>query len=129
MTAPQFATGKTHKTALGKDAFVGYERDGLLFGDIKDRPVCWTPDGRERFGRAEMDLVAPGAPRITSEKHAFINRLRSMTCIDGWQLPELPKHEQLRFMADPFGFLMRADAAQSDAIWREIEKRQGKNDA
>ena len=60
-----------------------------------------------------------------SEKHAFINRLRSMTCIDGWQLPELPKHEQLRFMADPFGFLMRADAAQSDAIWREIEKRQG----
>ena len=75
--------------------------------------ICAPPDGNA--SRAET----------MSEKHAFINRLRSMTCIDGWQLPELPKHEQLRFMADPFGFLMRADAAQSDAIWREFEKRQG----
>lgn len=57
-------------------------------------------------------------------KHAFINRLRSMTCIDGWQLPELSERDQMAFMADPFRFLMRADEAQSDAIWREVEKRQ-----
>ena len=58
-------------------------------------------------------------------KHAFLNRLRTLTCIDGWQLPELSKGEQDAFMADPYRFFMRADKAQSDAIWREVEKRQG----
>ncbi len=58
-------------------------------------------------------------------QHEFINRLRSMTSIDGWQLPELTREQQARFMADPFRYMMRAADEQAAAIWREIEKRQG----
>lgn len=61
---------------------------------------------------------------VPTPKRAFVNRLRTLTCIDRWQLPELSGREQAAFMADPFRFLMRADEAQSDAIWREVEKRQ-----
>ncbi len=58
-------------------------------------------------------------------QHEFINRLRSMTSIDGWQLPELTREQQARFMADPFRYMMRSGNVEADAIWREIEKRQG----
>jgi hypothetical protein len=46
-----------------------------------------------------------------------------MRSIDGWQLPELTKDEQRKFMDDPYTYFMRANLEQSNAIWREIEKR------
>lgn len=62
----------------------------------------------------------------TKARLEFMDRLRSLYCIDGWQLPELTRDQQREFIRDPAGYLRnRADKAQSTAIWREIEKRQG----
>ena len=59
-------------------------------------------------------------------QHEFLNRLRSLWNIDGWQLPELNAKEQAAFMTDPTRFLIRCNDAQAAAIWREIEKRQNR---
>lgn len=58
------------------------------------------------------------------EKHEFRNRLRSLFNIDGPLLPELTTQQQRQFEDDPVRYFMRADREQSDAIWREVEKRQ-----
>lgn len=57
-------------------------------------------------------------------KAEFHNRIRSLFCIDGWMLPELTEPQQLEFMDDPVRYFIRTDARQSDAIWREVERRQ-----
>ena len=57
-------------------------------------------------------------------QHEFLNRLRSLWNIDGWQLPELNSERWAKFQADPAQFFIRCDDAQAAAIWREIEKRQ-----
>jgi hypothetical protein len=57
-------------------------------------------------------------------KRMFLNRLRSLFNIDSAQLPELSASEWPRFRDDPVKFLMRAGDAQTDAIWREVERRQ-----
>ncbi|MDB5358876.1 MAG: hypothetical protein JWO51_173 [Rhodospirillales bacterium] len=57
-----------------------------------------------------------------SNQAAFLNRLRSLFNIDADQIPELTNRRL--FLANPVEYLIRAGDAQSDAIWREIEKRQ-----
>ena len=57
-------------------------------------------------------------------KRAFINRMRSLSNIDGYQLPELSGEQQLQFLCDPIGYFLSSDEVQSDAIMREIERRQ-----
>lgn len=57
-------------------------------------------------------------------KDAFINRIRSLHCIDGFLLPELTKDQQQTFMRDPVRYFIRTDDKQQAAIWREVEKRQ-----
>ena len=59
-----------------------------------------------------------------SESARFLNRLRSLHNIDGDLLPELSKDEQREFVRGPVVYFLRADDAQAQAIWREIEKRQ-----
>ena len=64
------------------------------------------------------------------ERHAFVDRMRSLYFIDGYQIPELTGEQQAQFIRDPSGYLRNyADKVQSTAIWREIEKRQVKPDA
>ncbi len=58
------------------------------------------------------------------ERHEFINRLRSLFNIDGYQLPELSEDAQRLFVHDPVRYLMSASATAQAAIWREVEKRQ-----
>ncbi len=58
------------------------------------------------------------------EKPEFLNRVRSLFNIDGYQLPELTSDQQREFVRDPVRYFIRTDKAQSDAIWREVEKRQ-----
>ncbi|MBO9380075.1 hypothetical protein GG804_25225 [Sphingomonas histidinilytica] len=57
-------------------------------------------------------------------KDEFLNRVRSLFNIDGYLLPELSKEDQARFVRDPVRYFMHTDKAQSDAIFREVEKRQ-----
>lgn len=58
------------------------------------------------------------------DKRGFLNRVRSLFNIDGHLLPELTREQQGDFLRDPVRYFIAADAAQSDAIWREVENRQ-----
>lgn len=58
------------------------------------------------------------------EKHEFHNRIRSLFNINGNLLPELTAEQQREFVADPVRYFISTDREQSDAIWREVEKRQ-----
>lgn len=59
-----------------------------------------------------------------AEKAAFLNMLRSLFNIDGYMLPELTADQQSAFVRDPVRYLISTDKAQSDAILREVMKRQ-----
>lgn len=63
------------------------------------------------------------------DRAEFLNRLRSLHNIDGFLLPELSREQQSDFLRDPVRYFMGADKAQSDAIWREVEKRQAPKQA
>ena len=58
------------------------------------------------------------------QTNAFLNRIRSLSNIDGDLLPELTTEQQSRFLLDPVGYFLQADDAQADAIMREVENRQ-----
>jgi hypothetical protein len=58
------------------------------------------------------------------EQHQFLNMLRSLHNIEGFQLPELNWGQQLDFVQRPVKYFIQAEDVQQDAIWREIEKRQ-----
>lgn len=58
------------------------------------------------------------------DKSDFLNRVRSLFNIDGFMLPELTCDQQDEFLRDPVRYFIRTDKTQSDAIWREVEKRQ-----
>lgn len=57
-------------------------------------------------------------------QHEFINRVRSLFNIDGYQLPELSEDAQRLFLHDPVRYLISASSTAQAAIWREVEKRQ-----
>lgn len=60
--------------------------------------------------------------------HEFLNELRRLHCIEGYDIPELRPHRQAAFVRDPVQFLIRADDATAEAIWRAMERdrvRQG----
>ena len=65
---------------------------------------------------AEMDRVA--------ERHAFLNRIRSLYNIDHDRLPELTDEQWPEFRDDPPHYLIHTDKVQVDAIMREVEARQ-----
>ena len=54
----------------------------------------------------------------------FKNMLRSLFNIDGYLLPELTGDQQRDFVRDPVRYFMGTDKTQSEAIWREVDKRQ-----
>src|ERR1017187_9332259 len=56
--------------------------------------------------------------------HEFINRLRSLYNIDHNMLPELTDKQWPEFRDNPPRYLTHTDKNQSDAILREVEKRQ-----
>ena len=57
--------------------------------------------------------------------HEFINRIRSLYNIEWDQLPELLSEENWwAFRENPPRYLCSTDKIQSDAIIREMEKRQ-----
>ena len=70
--------------------------------------------------------MSPDTARDVSDRARalFLNRLRSLYNIDGHLLPELTSEEQREFVRDPVRYLIRTDATQAAAIWREVEKRQ-----
>lgn len=55
----------------------------------------------------------------------FLNALRILHSIDGWQVPELSNDARGWFGRDPVDFFLHANADRQAVIWREIEKRQG----
>jgi hypothetical protein len=50
--------------------------------------------------------------------------LASLYNIDHYLLPELSDEHWLEFRDNPPRYFMNTDKEQSDAIWREVEKRQ-----
>jgi hypothetical protein len=70
------------------------------------------------------DITITTVGAAEPDRHRFLNRVRSLFNIDGWQLPELSPAQQAKFMADPVNYFMRCESAHADAIWREIERRQ-----
>lgn len=60
------------------------------------------------------------------DQPAFLNMLRSLHNIDGYQLPELTWGQQLDFVQNPVRFFMQAEDELQDAIWREVTKRQAR---
>jgi hypothetical protein len=61
---------------------------------------------------------------VTTDLHAFLNRVRSLFNIDRDMLPELDRDEWRSFRDDPVRFFMGAADWHAEAIWREVEKRQ-----
>jgi hypothetical protein len=59
----------------------------------------------------------------------FDNGLRTLFCIDGWQLPWLSNEQQAKFTADPARFFLRVDDQTAKAIWREVQKAQTRRTA
>ena len=59
------------------------------------------------------------------EKRTFANLIRSLFNIDSDLLPELKREEQSAFLRNPVQFFLDATDAQSDAIMREVQARQG----
>jgi hypothetical protein len=58
------------------------------------------------------------------ERSEFLNRLRSLYNIDGYLLPELTFEQRREFLRDPARYFINTDRVQTEAIWREVEKRQ-----
>ena len=58
------------------------------------------------------------------DKRGFLSRVRSLYNIDRHLLPELGDRQWIEFRDKPPRYLIKADQEQSDAIWREVEKRQ-----
>ena len=54
----------------------------------------------------------------------FHNALRIMRSIDGHELPGLHPRQVEAFIADPYGFFIRAEDAVAEQIWAAIQKRQ-----
>jgi len=59
-----------------------------------------------------------------TDQAAFLNRIRSLYCIDYGRLPELTAEQWERFQQNPPRYLIGADDKQAAAIWREVERRQ-----
>ena len=58
------------------------------------------------------------------DKNEFLNRLRILYSIDGWELDNfLNDDAQDKFMRDPIRFLLRSDDERQDKIWAIIERR------
>lgn len=58
------------------------------------------------------------------DQQLFLNMLRSLHNIDGYQLPELSYGQQLDFVQSPVKYFIQAEDDQQAAIWREVAKRQ-----
>lgn len=66
-------------------------------------------------------------PDESTERHTFINRLRILHSIDIGELEAAGiewKGDWVRFMDNPFRYLMRCDDGTAEAIWRAIEARE-----
>ena len=63
------------------------------------------------------------------DRAAFLNRVRSLHCIDQYRLPEFGQGDWLAFRNNPVRYLTICSDAHADAIWREVEKRQAKEPA
>lgn len=61
-------------------------------------------------------------------KKTFLNHVRSLFNIDGYLLPELDGEQQQKFVRDPVRYFIGGDEPQSDAIWREVLKRQSREE-
>ena len=57
------------------------------------------------------------------DMHSFVNRLRIMISLDGWELVGLSKHMTERFLADPYRTMMRMDEDNLRIVWDAIERR------
>lgn len=57
------------------------------------------------------------------DKSEFINRLKILFSIDGWELDDLSEQAQEEFVHDPVHFLLRSDDGRQNMIWDVIEKR------
>lgn len=58
------------------------------------------------------------------DQASFLNCIRSLFNIDGYQLPELNWGQQLDFVQNPVKYFIQAEDEQQVAIWREVSKRQ-----
>jgi hypothetical protein len=56
-------------------------------------------------------------------RHEFLNRVRSLHCIEGYELP-LSHENQDAFLSNPVRFFMRCDDETADVIWNAVEARQ-----
>lgn len=58
------------------------------------------------------------------DQRQFTNMIRSLFNIDGYLLPELTDEQQREFVRDPVRYFIGTDKTQSEAIFREVMKRQ-----
>ncbi len=62
---PAFEAGKSYRTNDGRQGFIGYERDGWLYGDVDGVPIRWRATGKvARSLESGIDLVLPEPPRF-----------------------------------------------------------------
>lgn len=59
-------------------------------------------------------------------RHEFLNRIRSLHCIDASDLPLSPEQGRA-FIADPVRFIIRTDDDVADAIFAAVEARQARD--
>lgn len=59
------------------------------------------------------------------DQASFLNCLRSLHNIDGYQLPELTYGQQIDFVQNPVKYFIRAEDEHQAAIWREVETSAG----
>jgi len=96
-----FKPGQTYKTRDGREAFVGYERDGWLFGDIDSVAYRWRASGGQWAGCADggsslADLMPPAPPRIREKVWANMYSYGARTYRSQQETQEMAAPDSLR---------------------------------
>ena len=71
---------------------------------------------------------------MPDELHQFLNRVRILHCIDGYEIEAALQSTGLvmdaerwrRFRDNPVGFMIQADSSTQWALWSIIERRESK---
>jgi len=55
--------------------------------------------------------------------HDFVNRIRIMNSLDGWELEGMSDYMIKNFLVDPYRTIMKLDDKNLAIVWKAIEKR------
>ena len=61
---------------------------------------------------------------LANLRHKFQNQIRSLFCIEGFEIEGLSKEKQQSFVRDPVAFFIRCDDETAEKIWTIVQSRQ-----